>query len=145
MEGGLPNPIQAAPLEPGTATCWRPTACLTVQRSSHPLDRACTQQNLATLAAYCSRSATITFVQHHTNQEMHVTTTDLRDLLSHSKPIADETITLYLELLTRQYNLAYMATNIIPKLQSDGWGAIQRYFANYRNRPRRNTRPLLEG
>lgn len=143
--GGLPNPIQAAPLEPGTATCWRPTACLTVQRSSHPFDRACTQQNLATLAAYCSRSATITFVQHHTNQEMHVTTTDLRDLLSHSKPIADETITLYLELLTRQYNLAYMATNIIPKLQSDGWGAIQRYFANYRNRPRRNTRPLLEG
>jgi hypothetical protein len=74
-----------------------------------------------------------------------MTTKDLRDLLSHSSPIADEMITLYLELLTAQYGIAFLATNAIPKLRSEGWNTVQRCFAQFRNRPRTNTRPQLAG
>jgi len=94
---------------------------------------------------YCNRPAEVIFVQHVTKGEMHVTTKDLRDLLSHNKSIADETITLYLELLTVQCNLAFLATNTIPKLRREGWATVQRSFASFRNRRRTNTRPALTG
>jgi hypothetical protein len=97
------------------------------------------------LVQYCNRPATVIFAQHYIKKEMHITTTDLRDLLSHSKPIADETITLYLELLTTQYNITYLATNTIPKLQGEGWIAVQRSFASFRNRRRTNARPRMTG
>jgi hypothetical protein len=84
-------------------------------------------------------------VQHEIKECIHVTTKDLRDLLSYSKPIADETITLYLELLTTQYDIAFLATNTIPKLQTEGWTAVKRSFASYRNRSRTNTRPFMTG
>jgi hypothetical protein len=143
--GGLPNPLQATPMESSTSLIWRPSALLSLRRSSHPLDTACTAQELATLMRYCSREATTTFVRHHIKEDVHVTTTDLRDLLSHTRPIADETITLYLELLATQYNITYLATNTLPKLWSEGWATVQRSFANYRNRARSHTRPLIEG
>jgi hypothetical protein len=136
---GVSNPLQALPLESDIPTIWRPSAQLSVRRSSHLLDRVCTSQNLVALKNYCNRDATITIVWHHFKEEIHVTTTDLRDLLSHTRPIADETITLYLELLTTQYDITNLATNTIPKLHSEGWEAVQRSFAHFRNRPRRNT------
>jgi hypothetical protein len=143
--GGLPNPLQATPMESSTSVVWRPSTLLPLRRSSHPLDTACTAQELASLMRYCSREATATFVRHHIKEDVHVTTTDLRDLLSYMRPIADETITLYLELLATQYNITYLATNTIPKLRSEGWAAVQRSFANYHNRARSHTRPLIEG
>jgi hypothetical protein len=129
--GGLKNPIQILTLEQARTGNWRPQAQLSYERSSHPLDVACTSQHLELLAQYCSRTPTARFVQHVTKSEMHVTTSDLRDLLSHSKPIADETITLYLELLTTQYNIAFLTTNTIPKLKSEGWSTVQRHFATF--------------
>jgi hypothetical protein len=47
--GGVSNPLQALPLETDISAIWRPSAPLPVQRSSHPLDRACTSQNLVAL------------------------------------------------------------------------------------------------
>jgi hypothetical protein len=94
--GGLPNPLQATPMESSTSMIWRPSTLLPLRRSSHPLDTACTAQELVSLMRYCSREATPTFVRHHIKEDVHVTTTDLRDLLSHTRPIADEAITLYL-------------------------------------------------
>jgi hypothetical protein len=38
-----------------------------------------------------------------------------------------------------------LATNTIPKLHSEGWEAVQQSFAHFRNRPRQNTQPLMEG
>jgi hypothetical protein len=38
-----------------------------------------------------------------------------------------------------------LATNTLPKLRSEGWATVQRSFANYRNRARSHTRPLIEG
>ena len=94
---------------------------------------------------YSNRNESLTFVCHQDKEEVHVTTKDLRDLLSHSRPIADETITLYLELLSAQYDFAYLATSTIPKLQEEGWNRLKRSFAYFRNRPRTNTRPKLSG
>ncbi len=36
---------------------------------------------------------------------------------------------VYLELLTAQYGIAFLATNTIPKLRSEGWNTVQRCFA----------------
>jgi hypothetical protein len=71
------------------------------------------------------------FVRHIIKQDVHMTIKDLRDLLSHSMPIADETITLYLELLTVQYNITYLSTYTIPQLRAEGWGAVQCSFTNF--------------
>jgi len=143
--GGQDNPILLSELDPESSVNWRPSAQLPYGRSNHSLDTACTQQSLTTLVQYCNRLATVIFVQHHIKKEMHITTTDLRDLLSHSKPIADETIKLYLELLTTQYDITYLATNTIPKLQGEGWTTVQRSFASFRNRRRTNARPRMTG
>jgi len=143
--GGGANPLLAAPLEASIGIRWRPAACLSVKRSQHPLDRACSLQELCELMRYSNRNESLTFVCHQDKEEVHVTTKDLRDLLSHSRPIADETITLYLELLSAQYDFAYLATSTIPKLQEEGWNRLKRSFAYFRNRPRTNTRPKLSG
>jgi hypothetical protein len=103
--GGKGNPILLSELDPESSVHWRPLPQLPYGRSTHPLDIACTQQSLTNLVQYCNRPATVIFAQHYIKKEMHITTTDLRDLLSHSKPIADETITLYLVLLTTQYTI----------------------------------------
>jgi len=91
--GGGANPLLAAPLEASIGIRWRPAACLSVKRSQHPLDRACSLQELCELMRYSNRNESLTFVCHQDKEEVHVTTKDLRDLLSHSRPIADETIT----------------------------------------------------
>jgi hypothetical protein len=143
--GGGENPLQVSTEEFDNNACWCPQAVLSVARNNHPLDQACSQASLASLMKYCNRPAEVIFVQHATKGEVHVTTEDLRDLLSHNKSIADETITLYLELLTEQCNLAFLATNTIPKLQREGWATVQRSFASFRNRRRTNTRPAMTG
>jgi len=143
--GGIPNPIQVLPPEQARSDNWRPQAQLSYERSNHPLDLACTRQHLGLIVQYCNRTPTVRFVQHATKGEMHVTTTGLRDLLSHHKPIVDDTVTLYLELLTTQYNITFLATNTIPKLRVEGWSTVQQSFAAFRNRRCTNTRPQMSG
>jgi hypothetical protein len=141
--GGGSNPLQSPPLPPEMLATWRPLASLPYSRSDHPLDKACSHQVLVDLMSYCSSPPTVVFVQHARLTEAHVTTQDLRDLLSHSKPIVDEIITLYLELIPTQFDLTYLSTNTFPNLKSQGWRAMQKCFAGYRNRSRRNARPHI--
>jgi hypothetical protein len=74
-----------------------------------------------------------------------MTVSDLRDLVSYSSPINDLTATLYLELLTSQYQLAYLDTSFMIIMNSQGWQHLQKSFAQYRNRARSNTRPNIRG
>jgi hypothetical protein len=143
--GGGVNPLQVTAIAIDINISWRPSTLLSVRRSQHPLDVACSQQELREIMRYSNRDETVTFVRHQVKEDVHVTTKDLRDLLSHFSPIADETITLYLELLSTQYNFAYLATTSIPQLQQEGWSKLKRNFAFFRNRPRTNTRPTLNG
>jgi len=80
--GGGENPLQVSAEEFDNNACWCPQAVLPVTRSNHPLDQACSQASLTSLMEYCNRPAEVIFVQHVTKREMHITTKDLRDLLS---------------------------------------------------------------
>lgn len=90
---GLSIPILLSNTDLNSSTTWQPSAQLPYGRHNHPLDSACDPETLTALIRYCNRPATVIFAQHFKKEEMHMATKDLRDLLSHSSPIADETIT----------------------------------------------------
>jgi hypothetical protein len=143
--GGQPNPLHLQLLGHETTAGWIPSTRLPHARHDHPLDRACSEQSLDSLKQYCNNPENSVFVRHRLKQDVHVTIKDLRELLSHATPIADKVITLYLELLTTQYNFSFLPTNTIPQMRSAGWTRVQRCFAQFRNRQCSNTRPALHG
>jgi Ulp1 family protease len=88
------------------------------------MDRACSATALQLLPYYCNKAPNTTFAKHAKKQDIVMTTKDLQELLTHSSPVNDEMINLYLELLCTQYNLTYLCTDVIPALCREGWPSV---------------------
>jgi hypothetical protein len=123
---------------------WCPHKTLALVRSNHPLDSACREETLQLLQQYCRQPVETVCVRHPEIELLGVTTKELRDLISFSSPINDTIITCYLEKLTRHYSISYMTTAMVYILRRQGWDRMKTYFALHRNRPRTNTRPILQ-
>jgi hypothetical protein len=124
---------------------WRPQKTFPVNRSTHPLDLACTREILHNIHQRCLQEGRSIVARLPWHQLLVITSSDLRMLLSHSSPISDSIMTYYLEKFTQHYGITYLATSFLYTLRSQGWARLQSYFAGYRNRHRHNSRPRISG
>jgi hypothetical protein len=124
---------------------WYPQRTFPVVRSSHPLDVACGVDLLQQIQQACRKDFTEIVARHPTHPPLVVSVKDMRRLISYSSPISDSIMSLYLEKLTLTYGISYLATSFLHTLRSQGWTRLLSYFALYRNRPRSNSRPLVQG
>jgi len=133
--------LQSPPSAPKILAIWRPLTSLPYSRGEYPLDKASSHQAPVDLKSYCNSTPTAIFIHHARLMEIQVITQDMRNLLSHSKPIVSEIINLYVELFNNQSDLTCLPMNTFPNLKSQGWQTIQKGFEEYRNRSRRKARP----
>jgi hypothetical protein len=131
--------------KPSHRGSWCPKKTFPVVRSNHPLDVACGSELLQQIQRSCKEDPTEIVARHPTHPLLVVSGKDIRRLLSYSSPILDSIMSLYLEKLTLQYGISYLATSFLYTLRSQGWPRLLSYFALYRNRPRSNSRPLVQG
>ncbi len=124
---------------------WHPQQTFPVVRSTHMLDTACTDEFLCQVQAGCEQDETAIVAQHPHHPLLNVNSKNLRRLISYSSPISDSIMTFYLEKLTEQYNVTYLATSFLYTLRNQGWDRLRSFFAMYRNRPRTNSRPRQTG
>jgi hypothetical protein len=72
---------------------------------------------------------------------MHITTSDLRNLLSHNVSIHHELLILSLEVLCKQYNSSYLDPSFYTELYNNGWHSIENRFSSLQQQT--ITRPAL--
>jgi hypothetical protein len=121
-----------------TLQYWRPEILLPHQPSNHPLVSTIPNSTLTTIKSICQFHPETPIIRSSRRRNVFLQVKDIRDLVSYGSAIADETVTMYLELLCHTHDICYLSTSFISELQEHGWEEVQRYFVqpNRRNRSR---------
>jgi hypothetical protein len=109
---------------------WNPTTHLPLENhTTHPFGQLLKTHYLSIIPHYCQGNS-VTIIRSIHNHEMHITTNDLRDIISPNRPIYHENLVLSLELLCNQFEGSYMDPSFYPTLRDQGWPHIKRRFAS---------------
>jgi hypothetical protein len=103
-----------------TPVTWYLQPYLPLLHSSHPFDASCVEDDLAHLARITSLPPASTFTYLNQCPEDRMLVKDLRDLLSHSSPVNQQVINLYLQLLAHQFSIKALDSSFFPNLLQHG-------------------------
>jgi len=111
---------QCVSAQTNTPVTWYLQPYLPLLHSSHPFDASCVEDDLAHLARITSLppASTFTYLNQCPGDRMLVK--DLRDLLSHSSPVNQQVINLYLQLLAHQFSIKALDSSFFPNLLQHG-------------------------
>ncbi len=125
---------------------WRPRTTLSVLRSNHPFNSACSTQSLTRLQCCCQRNPGATFHPPHPFAPT-ILIKEMRELLSHNSATTDSILTAFLTILTNSYDITFLSTHTLPVLRQHGWQSVERWFSSHlsQSRPRAFNRPYLTG
>lgn len=95
----------------------------------HPFQLLVQTLSLSSIVAAVRQMPKTTIVKSATSPDIHITTKDLRDLISQGMPIYHELLVLSLETLCKTYDASYLDPSFYPTLITQGPSAIQARFA----------------
>jgi hypothetical protein len=125
-----PGPLKITPLLHRHASySWIPPRRLPYQTSQHALENTISEHEKETLVQYCCQPANKKMTCSTVSPAIHITSHDLRDLLSHGKPTVDDMMALFLETLAYQHDIPFLCPQFIPLLRSERWPHIKNFFA----------------
>jgi hypothetical protein len=91
---------------------WRPLSNLPFTCSDHPLERLITSDDRSLIQQSCQFEPHHVLVCSRRYNNVTLTASDLRDLISHNSMINDNTIFLYLEILCSHFNLSFLCPQV---------------------------------
>jgi hypothetical protein len=99
-----------------------------MERASDPFGQLLQELDLDIIPTFChGPSATVLRLCRKT--DIHITTKDMRDIISHNSPIYHESLVLGLELLCATYNSSYVDPSFIPTLRTQGSSKVEKRFS----------------
>ena len=107
---------------------WSPNTSLTMERASDPFGQLLQELDLNIIPTFCHGPST-TVLRLCRKTDIHITTNDMRDIISHNSPIYHESLVLGLELLCATYNSSYVDPSFIPILKTQGWSKVEKRFS----------------
>ena len=114
---------------PPQTPSWHPNPILPTERHTvHPFGRLLQQQFLSIIPYYCQGHSD-TIIRSYRKPDMHITTKDLRDVISPNNSIYHENLILSLELLCSFFQGSYLDPSFYPTLRTQGWIAVKRRFS----------------
>jgi hypothetical protein len=113
---------------------WRPPSLpqADLNQPIHPFHQLILRYPTASITKYCQLPSSTTIARAASALEMHITTKDLRDIISHGSPIYHESLVLSLETICDKYNTSYLDSSFYPVLHRQGWLGVSNRF-NQRN------------
>jgi len=118
-----PNPSQIPP--------WASPSKIDIESqdmSLHPFQSLVRINYLDTIVQYCQGPHTTVILRVYHKPHIHLTTKDLRDIISHNSPINHETLVLGLEVICTNYNSSYLDPSFMPTLCTQGWSSVANRF-----------------
>lgn len=125
--------------DPSLIPSWQPNHLLPALPPTDPFGQLLVNQDLSTILKYCQGTSD-TVLRLYRKPDIHITTKDIRDIISHNTPIYHESLILCLELICATYNGSYVDPSFIPTLKTQGWAAVARRFHS----PTRASAPTLD-
>jgi len=114
---------------PPQVPVWNPIVKLPIEtNTTHPFGQRLQQHYLPLITHYCQGNSVI--IQSFRKPNIHITTKDLRDIISPNTPIYHENLILSLELLCSHHEGAYLDPSFYPTLRDRGWTDLKRRFAS---------------
>jgi hypothetical protein len=108
---------------------WKPNSNLEYRRSLHPLDKAILPFHVDFIMKACQVESNTAVAFSKKVPDAMITSTHLRNLVSHGTPINDEIIFLFLETLWKNFDLAFLSPQFLTILQRDSWNKSIRLFS----------------
>jgi len=110
---------------------WRPPRHLPIRRSDQPLERVLNHQMALVIVAATRQSPNNVILYPTNNRIQNITTTHLRQLLTHGSMTTDSILNTFLEVLSAPYNLKYLNSFFYHILKRDKhWNNLRHWFAN---------------
>lgn len=122
---------------------WSPNHNLVFQHQTHQLLQTFTFTEINRLRNICQATPNKAIIRHTHDHRIYISIKDIQNLITHGQVTSDHTMLIYLKLLSDTYEIPYLYTDFIPRLQHEGWNTVRRYFSNpsRRSRKRSLTRP----
>jgi hypothetical protein len=137
--------VKVAVLQPVNTT-WNPPELPQSTKSDHPLEATLNIEGLQRIKNYCRQPSHSIIVQSSANPKVFIQTFQLQNLISHGKPINDEVVALFLEIVCSFNNHAFLCPQIIPLIRRYGKSTFTNYFANpLRKKYRTIYKPSMSG
>ncbi len=125
---------------------WKPRPLLPLHHSDHIIDQALTDTLLERIKHSCQQKEDQILVFSKKNNRIHITSTQLRNILENGKSINDEVIHLFLETFSTMVNLPFLSPQFFSLLVRNGWEQARRSFSPHRYHPLRSIyKPGLRG
>jgi hypothetical protein len=126
---------------------WFPNHNLAFQLQTHQLLQTVTLSEINNLQQICQGTQNTAIIRHTHDHSINISIKDIQNLISHGKVTFDNTMLIYINMISETYDIPHLYTDFIPRLQNKGWGNVIRYFSNpSRNSRRRSlTRPDITG
>ena len=104
-----------------------------IPNMKHVLD-SISPTSLENIKAFCRFPPSTQIVKLSRNQQIHITTHELRQLVSHGKPISHSPIVLMLDLLCHRNGFSYVNSSFSVFLIQGSWQYTKNHFAGRRQR-----------
>jgi hypothetical protein len=123
------NALQQLLDAPTDSSLWRPTTKLPVEKNP-TTDFSSLLHNpmLSSIHDYCQSPSTTTILRLKRKPDVHITPSDLRDIINHNTPIHHESLILSLEVMCTAYEATYVDPSFIPTLRTQGWQGVSNRF-----------------
>jgi len=116
---------------PSQTLTWAPPSKIDTESQDmplHPFQSLVRINYLDTIVQYCQGPHTSVILRMYLKPHIHLTTKDLRDIISHNSPINHELLILGLEVICTNYNSSYLDPSFMPTLQIQGWSSVAYRF-----------------
>jgi hypothetical protein len=104
-----------------TTRPWHPNHSIQYQHQIHPLLHTITNDDKIQLRTLCQHAQNIPLIRCAHDHSLFITLQDIRSLVTHSHPTNDHIMLIYIKLVSETYNIPYLNTDFIPRLEKEGW------------------------
>jgi hypothetical protein len=124
-----------------SSSSWCPRL-LPVLRSSHPFDKACTNDSLSTIKQIALLPPNNRVVSRKQNQHDSILVQDFRSLISPDTPINQQIIHLFLHQFSAQFKTEFLESGFFSLLRDNGWERVHSWV--FPRRQNINRSPLID-
>jgi hypothetical protein len=125
---------------------WKPRSFLALHHSNHIIDRALTDTLLERIKYSCQQPDHHILVYSKKNNRIHLTSTQLRNLMENGKSINDKVLHLFFGNFCTIENLPFLSPHFFPLLERNGWEQARRSFSPHSHHPLRSIyKPGIRG
>ncbi len=108
---------------------WSPSIIHQRVANNHPFQLLVQSLQLEPIKLAVHQWPTTTIAKSAATPDIHITTRDMRDLLTYGTPIYHELLVLSLEALCTTYDATYLDPSFYPTLETQGYSSILNRFA----------------